>query len=69
MMGLSIQHLLLVLVVALLFFGRGKVSELMGDFAKGIKDFKKGITDEDPVIRHGSSRAIEDSRADPIKPL
>lgn len=69
MMGLSIQHLLLVLVVALLFFGRGKVSELMGDFAKGIKDFKKGITDEDPGMRHGSPRAIEDSRADPIKPL
>jgi sec-independent protein translocase protein TatA len=34
-------------VVLLLFGGRGKISELMGDFAKGIKSFKKGLTEED----------------------
>mgnify|MGYP006921809561 CR=1 FL=1 len=31
----------------MLLFGRGKVSELMGDFAKGIKAFKKGMADDD----------------------
>ena len=46
--SLSIWHWLIVLAVALLFFGgKGKISDLMGDFAKGIKSFKKGLQDED----------------------
>jgi len=44
----SAWHWILVLAVGLLLFGgRGKISELMGDFAKGIKSFKKGLSDED----------------------
>jgi len=47
-MGLGWQHLLIFAIVALILFGgRGKISELMGDFAKGIKAFKKGITEEE----------------------
>ena len=47
-MGFSMQHLLLFAVIALLLFGgRGKISEIMGDFAKGIKSFKKGLADDD----------------------
>ena len=46
-MGLSAQHILLLLVIALLLFGRGKISELMGDVAKGIKSFKKGMAEDD----------------------
>ncbi|WP_011581143.1 MULTISPECIES: twin-arginine translocase TatA/TatE family subunit [Chelativorans] len=42
----SIWHWLIVLVVVLLLFGRGKIPELMGDMAKGIKNFRKGMTDE-----------------------
>lgn len=45
----SIWHWLIVLVVVLLLFGRGKIPELMGDMAKGIKSFKKGMNDEDEV--------------------
>jgi sec-independent protein translocase protein TatA len=46
--SLSIWHWLVVLAVGLLLFGgRGKISELMGDFAKGIKAFKKGMSDEE----------------------
>lgn len=48
-MGLSAQHILLLLIIALLLFGRGKISELMGDVAKGIKSFKKGMADDDDV--------------------
>jgi sec-independent protein translocase protein TatA len=45
---MSVWHWILVLGVALLLFGgRGKISELMGDFAKGIKSFKKGLTEEE----------------------
>ncbi len=46
-MGLSFAHILILVLVVVLLFGRGKISELMGDFAKGIKSFKKGLTDED----------------------
>ena len=43
----SIWHWMIVLVIVLLVFGCGKIPELMGDMAKGIKSFKKGMTDED----------------------
>ncbi len=45
--GLSIWHWIVVLVVVLLLFGRGKISELMGDVAKGVKSFKKGLSDDE----------------------
>jgi len=46
--GLSIWHLVLVAVVVLVLFGgKGKLSDIMGDFAKGIKSFKKGLSEED----------------------
>lgn len=44
--GVSIWHWVVVGVVVMLLFGRGKISELMGDMAKGIKEFKKGMADE-----------------------
>ncbi len=47
MMGLSFWHILLLGVVVLLLFGGGRFSNMMGDVAKGIKEFKKGMTDED----------------------
>ena len=39
----SIWQLLIVLVIVLLLFGRGKIPQLMGDMAKGIKSFKRGV--------------------------
>lgn len=45
-MGISLPHLIVLALVVLLLFGRGKISELMGDFGKGIKSFKQGIADE-----------------------
>jgi sec-independent protein translocase protein TatA len=41
-------QLMLVLLVVVLLFGTGKVSSLMGDVAKGIKEFKKGLADDEP---------------------
>ena len=43
----SVWHWLIVIAVVLLLFGRGKISELMGDVAQGIKAFKKGMSDEE----------------------
>jgi sec-independent protein translocase protein TatA len=45
-MGLSWPHILIALLVFVLLFGTGKISALMGDVAKGIKSFKKGLTEE-----------------------
>ena len=44
--SLSIWHWIVVGVIVLLLFGRGKISELMGDVAQGIKAFKKGMSEE-----------------------
>ncbi len=47
----SIWHWLIVLVVVLLLFGgSGKISSLMGDLAKGIRSFKKGLTEDDDKV-------------------
>jgi sec-independent protein translocase protein TatA len=45
--SLSIWHWLIVVLVVVLLFGRGKISDLMGDVAKGVKSFKKGLADDD----------------------
>jgi sec-independent protein translocase protein TatA len=58
--GLSWVHwLLLALVALVLFGGRGKVSDLMGDFGKGINSFKKGLADpdkDDPRVINAETR-------------
>jgi sec-independent protein translocase protein TatA len=59
----SIWHWLIVLVVVLLLFGRGKIPELMGDMAKGIKSFKKGMADENEAednktVEHRSDETV-----------
>ena len=41
-------QILLVVVLLVILFGRGKISELMGDIAKGVKSFKKGLNDDEP---------------------
>jgi sec-independent protein translocase protein TatA len=48
--GASIWHWIVVGLIVMLLFGRGKVSELMGDVAKGIKSFKKGMADDEEVV-------------------
>jgi sec-independent protein translocase protein TatA len=45
-MGLSLPHLIILALVILVLFGRGRISEMMGDFGKGIKSFKAGMTEE-----------------------
>jgi sec-independent protein translocase protein TatA len=53
----SIWHWLIVIaVVALLFGGRGKISELMGDVAKGVKSFRKGLGDDEETE---TAKAVE----------
>ncbi|TPQ31122.1 twin-arginine translocase TatA/TatE family subunit [Bradyrhizobium guangdongense] len=58
--SLSIWHWIVVIAVVLLLFGRGKISDLMGDVAQGIKAFKKGMQDDDKAA---------DKPADPAKSI
>jgi len=59
--SLSIWHWIIVLVVVMVLFGgRGKISSLMGDFAQGIKAFKKGMSEEEKTA---------DSASDPTKTI
>ncbi len=51
----SIWHWLIVLMVVLLLFGSGKVSNLMGDFAKGIKSFKKNMAEDGDASMEASA--------------
>jgi sec-independent protein translocase protein TatA len=56
----SIWHWMVVLLVVVLLFGGGKVSSLMGDFAKGIKAFKKNMADDsDPAAAPGAPPQVE----------
>ena len=48
--SLSIWHWIVVIGVVLLLFGRGKISDLMGDVAQGIKAFKKGMRDDETAV-------------------
>jgi len=52
----SIWHILLLIAIAVLLFGgRGKISDLMGDVAKGVKEFRKGLNEpEDPKVISGT---------------
>ena len=46
-MGISFWQILIVVALLVILFGRGKISELMGEVAKGVKSLKKGINDDD----------------------
>ena len=48
--GLSIWHWLIVGIIVLLLFGKGRFSDMMGDVAKGLKSFKKGMSEDDDVV-------------------
>ncbi len=67
----SIWHWIIVLAIVLLLFGRGKIPELMGDVAKGIKSFKKGMSDEDEsqTASNGQPTTTKtvDHKADEVK--
>jgi len=64
-MGLSWSHILIVLVLFVLLFGRGKISELMGDVAQGIKSFKKGMAEDETEAPAKDPKVIEHAKPAP----
>ena len=65
--SLSIWHwVILLAVVALLFGGRGKLSGIMGDAAKGIKEFKNGLKDDDAATTAKAPEVVEKRETDKV---
>jgi sec-independent protein translocase protein TatA len=54
----SIWHWLVVAVIILVLFGRGRISEMMGDFGKGISSFKKGMAETENEVKAEPARQI-----------
>jgi sec-independent protein translocase protein TatA len=72
--GLNIWHLMILAVVVMLLFGKGRLSDFMGDAAKGIKSFKKGLADEDeqpvnrPITRLQAQPPLEPNPSAELQP-
>ena len=71
--GLSLWHWLVVGVIILLLFGKGRFSEMMGDVAKGLKSFKKGMSEDDdapppPPRRIEGERPVDLRPEAPVEP-
>ena len=62
-MSIGFWQIAIVVVLVVLLFGRGKISSLMGDVAKGIKSFKKGMSDN-PYQTSSSSTSEKTSNED-----
>jgi sec-independent protein translocase protein TatA len=60
--GLSIWHWLIVGIIILLLFGKGRFSDMMGDVAKGLKSFKKGMSDEEETAAKGPAAVPPQAR-------
>ena len=59
----SIWHWLIVIILVLLLFGRGRISDMMGDIGKGLKSFKQGLN-EDEAAKPAEPRPIENRPID-----
>ncbi len=67
-MAPSWLQILIVVVLLVLLFGRGKISELMGDVAKGIKSFKKGLNEDEDAAAKDDGNTIEHTPEDTVSP-
>lgn len=65
--NIGLPGLLLIAVVVLVLFGRGKISSLMGEVGKGITAFKKGVSDSTKEIEDGSGDLSKDVTPDKEK--
>jgi len=63
--GFSLWHWLIVGIVILLLFGKGRFSDMMGDVAKGLKSFKKGMSEDDDLPK--AQQRIDN--APPARPI
>jgi len=68
-MGISVWQVVIVVILIVLLFGRGKISDLMGDVAKGITSFRKGLKDGDSereAADAAASKTIDNETGDTV---
>ena len=63
-MSIGFWQIAIVVILVVLLFGRGKISSLMGDLAKGIKSFKKGMSDENSSGNDSSNNNSDNSNSE-----
>ena len=56
--GLSLWHWLVVIILVLLLFGKGRISDMMGDLGKGLKSFKQGMAEDETKAKPGEQRQL-----------
>ncbi|HWK40374.1 MAG TPA: twin-arginine translocase TatA/TatE family subunit [Croceibacterium sp.] len=61
--GFSLWHWIIVALVVLVLFGRGRISEVMGDFGKGISSFKKGMSEAEKDVDIKPAKQIQAQQA------
>ncbi len=66
-MGISFWQILVVVLLLVVLFGRGKISSLMGDMAKGIKSFKKGMAEDDSGAAQQNTIDATAEKAAPVE--
>ena len=56
--------IIIIAILVVILFGKGKISSIMGDLAKGIKSFKKGMSDDDPSRKDSSDTNSDNSNSE-----
>jgi sec-independent protein translocase protein TatA len=68
LMSIGIWQVLLILLIVVIIFGAGKLPQVMGDLAKGVKSFKSGLKDDEPPPPPPASQPIAVERVVPADP-
>ncbi len=63
---LSIWHWIIVLVIVVLLFGRGRIADIMGDMAKGVKNFRRGLADDEDDVAAANKRSLDHAPAQAV---
>ncbi len=66
-MGISVWQILIVVVLVVLLFGRGKISDLMGDVAKGITSFRKGLKEGDSLDDDEDPKTLDNETGETVE--
>ena len=56
--------IIIIAILVVILFGKGKISSIMGDLAKGIKSFKKGMSDDNPSSTEDSDKNSDNSNSE-----
>lgn len=64
-MSIGIWQVVLILLIVLILFGAGKLPKVMGDLAKGVRNFKKGLADDDSDEETAGAKSVTAEKHEP----